>query len=175
MIKKILLGLVVFVVAVMAYATTQPDSFTVERRATINASPETVYAQIEDFRRWQAWSPWARLDTAMIVTIGEPPNGTGATYEWTGNSSVGTGKMRITDATPPGRVTIALDFMTPMESHNTTVFTLTPNGAGTDVTWSMSGASNYLSKLMTTFMSMDKMVGGDFAKGLDSLKAVAEK
>ena len=39
----------------------------------------------------------------------------------------------------------------------------------------MSGPSLYLSKLMTIFSSMDKMVGPDFEAGLANLKALAEK
>jgi len=175
MLKKILLGVVILIVGVLGYATTQPDSFTVERRITIGASAEQIYPHIADFRRWQAWSPWARLDTAMALTISDPSSGAGATYEWKGNSDVGTGKMEIVESTPSSGVTIKLDFQEPIESHNTTVFTLTPNGTGTDVTWTMSGPSNYLSKLMSTVVSMDKMVGGDFERGLQQLKAVAEQ
>ena len=83
--------------------------------------------------------------------------------------------MEITEATPSSNVTIKLDFLTPFESHNTTVFTLAPSGAGTEVTWTMSGPATYVTKVMTTFVSMDKMVGGDFEKGLQQLKAVSEK
>lgn len=173
--KKILLGVVVFVVAVLGYAATQPDSFTVSRRTTISAPADKIYANIADFRVWESWSPWARMDTAMLVTISDPPSGQGATYEWKGNSSVGSGRMEITSATPGSSVTIKLDFMEPFESHNTTVFALTPNGTGTDVVWTMSGPNNYLSKVMTTFMSMDKMVGGDFERGLQQLKTISER
>ena len=56
-----------------------------------------------------------------------------------------------------------------------TVFNLAPTAAGTDVTWTMSGPQPYVSKLMATFMSMDKMIGGDFEKGLAQLKTVSEK
>lgn len=175
MIKKILLVLLVLIVAVLGYAAFQPDSFSVERRVTISAPPEKVYANIADFRAWGAWSPWAKLDTNMVLSISEPSAGMGATYEWKGNSDVGAGRMEITRANEPTGVTIKLDFLEPFESHNTTVFTLTPNGMGTDVEWAMSGPSPYITKLMTTFVSMDKMVGGDFEKGLQQLKALSER
>ena len=38
----------------------------------------------------------------------------------------------------------------------------------------MTGSSNFLTKAFCLFKSMDKMVGGDFEKGLAQLKAVAE-
>lgn len=175
MLKKILLILLVLVIAVLGYAATQPDSFAVERTISINAAPEKVFANVNDFHAWENWSPWAKLDPAMKTTYGGPAAGVGASYEWAGNSDVGSGKMEITDATPSSSVTIKLDFLTPIESHNTTVFTMTPTATGTDVIWKMSGPANYMTKVMTTFASMDKMVGGDFERGLQQLKTLSEK
>ncbi len=176
MIKRILTILLVVVVCILGYAATRPDSFTVERKISINAAPEKVYANLVDFNLWPAWSPWEKLDPAMKKTLGGPPSGVGATYEWTGNSDVGAGKMEITGATPSSQVVIKLDFLKPFESlGNVTTFSLAPNGASTDVTWSMTGPSPYVSKLMGVFVSMDKMIGKDFETGLSRLKAASEK
>jgi uncharacterized protein YndB with AHSA1/START domain len=175
MIKRIVVGLLVLVCVVLAYATTKPDSFSVERRISINAPPEKVFANINDFHAWEAWSPWAKLDPAMETTHSGAPSGTGAVYAWSGNSDVGSGRMEITGSTPSNNVTIKLDFNEPFESHNTTVFNIIPSATGSDVTWTMSGPSPYTSKVISVFMSMDKMIGGDFEKGLQQLKAVAEK
>ncbi|MBL0938339.1 MAG: SRPBCC family protein [Gemmatimonadaceae bacterium] len=175
MIKKILLGLCLVVLAVLVYATFQPDSFALERRTTINASPDSVFAHINDFHRWDEWSPWAKLDPNMKVTHGGPPAGSGAVYGWTGNSDVGEGRMTITESVPPSKVVIALDFIAPMEANNITTFTLTPNGAGTDVVWRMEGPMNYLSKLMCVFISMERLIGPDFEKGLAQLKTAVEQ
>jgi hypothetical protein len=38
----------------------------------------------------------------------------------------------------------------------------------------MTGKANYMSKVMAVFVSMDKMIGGDFERGLASIKQVAE-
>jgi hypothetical protein len=96
-------------------------------------------------------------------------------YEWRGNSDVGEGRMAIKSATAPSEVMIALDFLTPFESHNVTTFMLTPTGSGTEVIWTMKGNAEYVTKLMTMFVSMDKMVGPDFSRGLEQLKAVVER
>lgn len=175
MIKKLLLGAALLVLAVLGYATTQPDTFAVERRLTITAPPERVFAQINDFHAWEAWSPWAKLDPAMKATYGGAPSGVGAVYDWSGNSDVGSGRMTIKSSTPPSEVTIALDFLSPIESHNVTTFMLTPVDGGTDVLWTMKGNADYMTKLMTTFASMDKMVGPDFERGLRQLRAVVER
>jgi uncharacterized protein YndB with AHSA1/START domain len=173
--KKIILAIVVLVAAILLYATTRPDSFRLERSVTINASPEKVFALVNDFHNWQAWSPWEKLDPAMKRTFSGPPSGKGTVYEWAGDSKVGEGRMEIMQSLSPSPVIIKLDFLKPFEGHNTTEFTQAPEGGGTKVTWIMYGPSPYMSKLMTVFVSMDKMVGGDFETGLANLKAAAEK
>jgi hypothetical protein len=175
MLRKLLLGVVVLVAAVLLLATRQPDTFSVERRLVMNASPERVFAQIHDFHAWESWSPWAKLDPAMTATYSGAAQGVGAVYEWSGNSEVGAGRMTIKSATAPSEVVVALDFLTPIESHNVTTFMITPVSGGTEVIWTMKGNSEYVTKLMTMFMSMDKMVGPDFARGLKQLKTVVER
>lgn len=175
MLRKLLLGVVVLIAAVLLLATRQPDTFSVERRIVVNAPPERVFAQINDFHAWEAWSPWAKLDPAMQATYSGAAQGVGAVYEWRGNSDVGEGRMAIKSATAPSEVMIALDFLTPFESHNVTTFMLTPTESGTEVIWTMKGNAEYVTKLMTMFVSMDKMVGPDFSRGLEQLKAVVER
>ena len=175
MLRKLLLGVVVLVAAVLLLATRQPDTFSVERRLVMNAPPERVFAQINDFHAWEAWSPWAKKDPAMKATYSGAAQGVGAVYEWSGNSEVGAGRMTIKSATAPSEVMIALDFLTPFESHNVSTFMITPAAGGTEVIWTMKGNAEYVTKLMTMFMSMDKMVGPDFSTGLEQLKAVVER
>ena len=175
MLRKIGLILVVLVMALLVFAATKPDTFTVQRMATINAPADSIYPHIIDFRRWNAWSPWERLDPSMRKSISGAPSGKGAVYAWQGNSDVGQGRMEITEANPPSKVEIKLDFTEPWESTNQTVFTLEPMGNATNVTWTMQGPNQYLGKLMSVFVDMDKMIGKDFERGLTSLKAISEK
>lgn len=175
MLKKIIIGLVAVIGALLIVAAMQPDTFSVQRQATIKAPPEKVFALVNDFRQWPAWSPWEKLDPAMTRTLGGAASGTGATYGWKGNSDVGQGHMEITESLPPGKLTIKLDFIEPFEAHNTTEFSFVPQDGGTRVTWAMHGLNPFISKLITLFVSMDKMVGKDFETGLANLKAVAER
>ena len=175
MFKKILLGLAVVVVAVLGLALTQPDSFSVQRSVRIQAPPDKIYPLLADFRRWAEWSPWEHLDPAMKRTHSGAASGPGALYQWDGNDEVGAGRMEVTAAQPPTEVQIKLDFIRPFEGHNTTVFTLAPQGSATQVDWRMSGPTPFVSKLMQVFVSMDKLIGKDFESGLAKLKAVAEK
>jgi hypothetical protein len=174
MLKKIFFAVLILVAAVLLYATTRPGTLHIERAADISATPAHIASFITDFHVWRDWSPWEKLDPTMKRTFSGSPNGTGAVYEWAGNSDVGSGRMEITGVTAD-RITLKLDFLTPFENHNTTTFTFVPSGTATHVVWAMDGPNPYLAKVMGIFVDMEKMIGGDFEKGLANLKSVAEK
>jgi len=151
------------------------DTYTVERSTTINASPEVVYAEISDFHRWTGWSPWEDIDPDLQRTYDGSESGKGAIYAWKGNRKAGEGRMEITQAAEASNVEIALDFVKPFKSSSTTAFTLTPEGDGTRVTWTMTGPKTFMIKVMGLFKNMDKMIGPDFEKGLGRLKVLTEQ
>ena len=175
MIKLFGVAVVLLVLVVLALAATKPASFRVERSIAINAPPEKVLALITDFRAWAGWSPWETLDPGMKKTYTGAQTGKGAVYAWDGANSVGSGRMEITEVAAPSKVLIKLDFLRPFEAHNITEFSLASAGGVTTLSWAMYGPTNFMTKVMSVFCSMDKMVGKDFAKGLASLKALAEK
>ncbi len=175
MIKKTLLLIAIFVAGVLGFATTKPDTFSVQREVSIKAPPQKIAALLTDFRQWQSWSPWEKLDPGMARTYSGAASGQGARYAWQGNDKVGAGRMEIVEAAAAERTVIELDFLQPYVSHNTTIFTLKPDGDATRVNWTMTGPSPYVSKVMNVFVSMDTMIGKDFDKGLSNLKAAAEQ
>lgn len=172
-------AIVVVVAGILIYAATRPDTFRVQRTATVKAPPEKVFALINDLRSWNLWSPYEKKDPAMKRTFSGAASGKGAVYEWDGDNNVGKGRMEITEATPPRKILIKLDFIKPFEGHNTAEFTMEPakgpGGDNTVVTWAMYGPAAFMTKLIGIFMNMDTMIGNDFAAGLASLKAAAEK
>ena len=174
MFTTIAVVLIVVVVAVLALAASKPDTFRVQRSTTIKAPPETIFPLVNDFQRWGGWSPWEKMDPAMTRRHSGAASGAGAVYEWEGNKKVGQGRMEIVESTPPRKVAIKLDFLKPFEAHNISEFALEPEGDSTNVTWTMHGPAPFMSKLMTVFVSMDRMVGKDFETGLANMKAIAE-
>ena len=175
--KKILLVLAFLVAALMIAIALQPSTFNVTRTsAPIKAPPAQVYAQIEDFHRWSKWAPWFKIDPAMQQTFAGSASGKGAVYEWKStDDNVGQGRMEITHAVPARKLDIKLDFLAPMKAENMSQFTVTPTAdGGSQVEWSMSGKADFMTKGMTLFGLMDRMVGQDFEKGLADLKALAE-
>jgi uncharacterized protein YndB with AHSA1/START domain len=174
MLKKILLGLVAVLVVLAAVIAMQPADFAITRSTTIDAPPATVFGQVNDFHQWEAWSPWAKMDPEMKTTYEGPAAGTGAMYSWVGNSKVGEGKMTIVESRPDELVKIKLEFLKPFAATNDTEFAFKPDGTGTHVTWTMSGKNGFVSKAFSLCMDMDKMVGGDFEKGLAQMKSASE-
>jgi len=160
---------------VLISAMTKPDTFRVQRVATIKATPDQIFPLINDFHRWGTWSPWENKDPAMKRSFSGAESGKGAVYGWDGNKNVGSGRMEILDATTPSKITIKLDFFKPFEGHNTAEFTMLPQGDATSVTWTMYGPAPFMSKVMQVFMSMDNMIGKDFETGLANLKKLTEK
>jgi uncharacterized protein YndB with AHSA1/START domain len=179
MLKKLALVVVcavaISLASVLGYAATKPDTFHISRTASIKAPPEKIFPLINDLRRNVSWSPFEK-DPAVKRSFGEIVSGQGAVYAWDGNRDVGAGSIEITEATEPTKVEMRLNMVRPFEVHNTVEFTLEPAGnAGmTNVTWAMYGPQPLLAKIVSTFIDCEKMVGGDFEKGLANLKAVAE-
>jgi hypothetical protein len=166
---------VILVAALLGIAASKPDTFRVQRATSIQVPPEKIFPLINDFHSWSSWSPWENVDPAMKRTHSGAAKGTGAVYEWEGNNKVGKGRMEITEANPPAKVTIKLDFLKPFEGHNIAEFTMQSRGNATDVTWAMHGPSPFASKLFQVFVSMDALMGKQFETGLSNLKGVAEK
>ena len=174
MLKKILIGIAILLVAFVVVVALQPSEFSVTRSATMAAAPETVFAQVDDFHKWQAWSPWEKIDPEMERTFEGEPAGAGAVYSWVGNSDVGEGSMTITESRPSELIRIKLEFIKPMAGTSDTEFTFKPDGDGTAVTWNMTGENNFMAKAICLFMDMDEMIGGPFEEGLANLKSVVE-
>ena len=174
MLKKILITLAVIIIAFVIIVATRRADFRITRSATMAAPAEVVFAQVNEFKKWEAWSPWGKLDPAMKQTYEGPAAGAGAKYAWAGNNEVGEGRMTLTESRTNELILIKLEFLKPFAAVNATDFAFKSEGNQTTVTWGMSGTNNFISKAFCMFMDMDKTIGGDFEKGLAQLKAVAE-
>ncbi len=176
MIRKIMLVLASAVAALLVWVGLKPSVFHVERSALINAAPSAVFEHVNDFRKWEAWSPWAKRDPAAKAVFEGSPTGPGAIFRWSGNDEVGEGSMKIVEAKPGEAIKIDLAFTKPFEGNNAVSFAFRPEGAGTRVTWSLDGEQGYIERLFCTIMNlnMDRMIGGDYEQGLAALKSVVE-
>jgi uncharacterized protein YndB with AHSA1/START domain len=174
MLKKILIGVAVLIVLLVAVVAMQSSDLKVSRSTTIKAPPETVFEQVNDLHKFQAWNPWAKIDPNMKQTFEGPEAGVGSKYTWVGNNEVGEGRMTIVKSEPAKLVDIDLEFFKPMAGRNLAEFTFTPDKDGTVVTWTMTGKKNFMAKAFGLLVSMDTMIGGMFEKGLASMKEISE-
>lgn len=168
----ILAALSFVLVGFLAYVASRPAQFKIHRKRSMKADASAVFALINDFRHWERWSPWDKIDPDMTREYTGAQSGVGAKYHWVGNKNVGEGQMEILDVTDGQRVVIDLNFIKPFAAHNKTTFTVERDGDGAvSVTWLMEGNNNFMAKAFNVFMNMDKMVGADFEKGLAAIES----
>jgi uncharacterized protein YndB with AHSA1/START domain len=174
MITIVVIAVAVALAAVLAYAASKPDNFTVQRSTVIAAPPEHIFPLIDDLHAQSAWSPFEK-DPAMKRTHSGPARGPGAVYAWDGDRRVGAGQITVTESMPPSKVVLALRMARPLKADNIVEFTLQrASGAGTRVTWTMRGKAPFMAKVMGLFMNCDNMVGTQFDEGLAKLKTLVE-
>jgi hypothetical protein len=164
----------VVLAGILLYAATLPDDFRVSRSARINATPEKIFPLIANLREFDTWNPFARQDPGIKITYAGPDSGPGAksTFE---DNRVGKGQLEIAGAVSPSQVDMILQMEKPIAARNKIAFVLKPDGAATDVSWTMSGDRPYIGKVIAAVVSMDRMVGTPFEQGLAALKARVEK
>jgi len=173
MTRTILLGLGALVAVLIAVIAMQPSKFAIERATDIAAPPNVVFAHLDSPRAMDVWSPWVKMDPQQTLTHEGPESGVGAIEAWEG-PEIGAGRLTITGVSPNEEVEMRLEFTKPMKATNRALFTLTPAGDGTRVTWRMEGTNNFVGKAASLVMNMDETVGGTFERGLADLKTLAE-
>ena len=159
-------GLVLALGGLLLPATTH-----VERSVVIDRSPEQVFATLNSFERFSAWSPWAEYDPQARYTFEGPASGVGARMRWSGNRSVGSGSQEITTSEPHRRVVVALDFD---GSQAQAAYLLEPEGDGTRLTWAFDTEHGMNPFKRWLGLLFDRMIGADYEKGLRKLKSLLE-
>lgn len=174
MLRKILLGLATLMVVLVSIIIIQPSEYRVSRTLSMAASAPDIFAQVNDFHRWEMWSPWAKLDPAAKVSFEGPAAGKGAIFAWSGNSKVGEGKMTLVESVSDNLVRARTDFVKPFVGSSYSEFVLRPQDNGTAVSWTIIGENDFIGKAMCLVISMDKILGGEMEKGLASIKGLVE-
>lgn len=170
----IVLWLAAIIVLFLIVVALQPADFRISRSASMEAPPSAIFPYVNNLKRFDDWSPFAKLDPNMKKTYEGPEAGVGASYAWSGNDMAGEGKMTIVDLTPSEIIRMKLEFTKPWQCQNDVEFKFVPEGDKTVVSWTMSGTNNFMAKAFSLLMNMDRMVGSSFEEGLAKLKGLAE-
>lgn len=173
MIKSLLIGIFAIIIAFVGYVALQPPISTIQRSAVIAAPAAQIYPHVNSPRKWDAWSPWAKLDPNAKTEFEGPEAGVGAIFRWSGNEQIGEGAMAVVESKPDEAVKYRMDFVKPFASVSYADFKFEPEGAGTRVTWSMTGERPFLARAMCILFNADAQIGEMFEKGLANLATVA--
>ncbi len=182
MLELIFTIFLIVILAVVVIGYLAPDKVHVERETVIDAEPETVFALVSDFRQWEKWSPWGKIDPETEYQYSG--SGVGHRMDWKSNHrQVGNGSQEIIELSGPRKMVTALDFGEMGKARAT--FDIEPVDAGTAgpssrVKWSldtnMRAGVPVLRQPMATFFGffMDRMMDQPYREGLANLKSAAE-
>ena len=172
MLKKIFIGIIALLVILAVVGVILPRHVVVKRFVTIDRPASLVYATVNSFVLFPKWSPWQGLDPNMVQTSEGPRDGVGARLIWKGNDKVGSGTQVITASIPDQSVASDLDFGEMGVAKS--LVTLTPDGNTTRTTWTVDVdmGTNPIGHYVG--LTMDGMLGKDFASGLGKLKSLVE-
>lgn len=146
------------------------DRAEIERSTVIERPPGELYDLLDDFARFNAWSPWRDYDASATYEFAGPAQGVGATMRWRGKK--GAGSQEIIAVDPPHAIAVRLDFGA--EGTAKAHFLLRPAGAGTRVIWRLQSDAEGSFAGRWFNLLLDRMVGPDFERGLADLKVLAE-
>ncbi len=172
---RILFVIAALIAVLLVVIAMQPEDYRVTRSTTMAAPQQAVFEQVNDFHKWEAWSPWAKMDPNAKNTFEGPSSGEGSKLSWDGNSDVGAGSMTIKKSEPHERVLIQLDFVRPFAGTSNVELTFKPQGDQTLVTWDMSGKNNFIGKAISLVMDCETMIGPTFEEALANIKSIVEK
>jgi len=162
----------VMIVAVLA--SRKPARFVVSRSVRLEAPRDSILPFINDLRRWPEWSEAGNRDKARTRNYLGPVSGLGAIGEWEGKGSAGKVRLEIIEASPSS-VRVQADWSRPFVARNFNQYSLAPDGNGTRITWTLDGEMVRMLKVMTVFVSPDRLMGSHLERGLAALRTAAER
>jgi len=170
-VQKLIYGIGAFLVLLLVIGLFLPQTNRIEVSVEIDAHPATVFAQINDFRRFSQWSPWSSTDPDVNISYSGARRGEGAIMNWNG-AVIGSGRQVIIESRPYERVAIT---MNPDETGEAmSWFDLAP-GIGTtivtrnfEIDFGMNVVGRYFAPLM------GGVVAREYHDGLIRLKELAE-
>ena len=170
--KYVLIFVLIVVVGMLVYTFIQPSEYEISRTRVIEAPAELVYANVDDYKKWEAWGPWHDDDPSIVASYNEKTKGPGVSYTWT--SDQGNGKATRVEAVPHESLADDLDFGSMGTS--TAFWKFKPVDGGTEVTWGMRAENTpFMMKFFSAISGgYDGMMGPMYERGLEKLDSVTQ-
>jgi len=174
--KVLLIILGAFVVILVIMGLVGPKTYQMERSAVITASPDVVWPYTSSSKAFQEWSPFRKMDTTAVIEYFGDDGTVGSGYRWNGKKS-GKGESTFTTLEPGKSSMNHLLFYTPFGKMESDAYmNLEPDPAGTKITWGIKGTNNFVGRIMSSMMNMEKEMNPVFDQGLSDLqKLVASR
>lgn len=171
--RKIILAILVIPVLLLLVSFFLPSRYRVERQATMKATPEAVFTNVNTLKHWPEWTAWTTTKYPdMKTSFAGPESGVGAAYTWDGKST-GHGTLKLTRSEPPRVVGYDLAFDHGKYLSRGAV-EIEPASDGVKVTWFNEGELGWNPVSRYFGLLMDRMMGPDFEEGLRNLQKRAE-
>lgn len=169
--QKVLYGILAALVAVALIGFALPRTHSIEVSTEIDANPATVFALVNDFRRFTQWAPWGNTDPNARFIYSGSIRGAGATVAWDG-AILGSGTQTITESRPFEYVGITISPGEPGEAKSW--FRLSPGVGTTLIHWGFEAdyGMNIVGRYFASMLG--SVVARDYEAGLAGLKELAE-
>lgn len=145
--------------------------YRVERAIQVTATSRAIFDEVNDFNRWKAWYPLSTIDSSARITVSGAPQGEGAIFVWSGNDTVGAGRMEIAESRMGSLIRIQTTYSRPLAGHSVSTFTFKPENDTTQVTWSIEGRHGFLAKALGVFVDVDEILGPQLETALRGLQS----
>ena len=169
--KYLLYVLIVLILIGLILGLVGPKTKDIQRSRVIPATPEQIWPYVSNWEKINMWSPWVRMDTSLTLEYTGNQGTVGSKYSWS-SKKMGSGEQTITAMDPNRSMEAELIIKMMGESTSKTTIMLQDTTGGTKVTWAMNGKNTFFEKIMSTMMGMEKMIGGEYEKGLNSLDSL---
>jgi len=167
--------LVLLILAIFIYAAFQPNQMNISREMFLKANPSSIFPYINNTKKADEWMPWSEIDPGVKTSYSGPIEGVGSISSWVSSGKMGVGHAVIVESLINKLVKTKLTYEKPFAMGQLAEISLLEKSDGTIVKWSVTGENNFIGRIFCLFMNMDKVVGGQFERGLSKLKILVEK
>lgn len=179
MFKKAMVSLTLLAFVMILVGLLLPSNIHIERSITVQSNAQHIYPYLNNFKRFNQWSPWAMMSKDTQYEFLGPSSGVGAIMKWNSDDpKIGQGSQEILEVEENRKLRLRLvlgENEDDMTSSMLVSFDLQPQGEQTKVSWGLDKEFGY--NLLGRYFGLmiEQWVGPEYELGLKNLKNLVEK
>ena len=163
--KYIFLLLLLFLIGLTVFVTTQKGDFDITRSKIIKANRATIFNFVNDYRNWETFSSWVEDNPKIKFIYPEATSGKGASYSWTGDNGDGSMKTIAVKENDSIHQQMVYD-----DAASEVFWTFKDTLGATKVSWRTKGKMTAIMKLYAFFKGgVNTIIGNKNEKSLANL------